>query len=44
MEKVEEKEGEGGGISLAGQEPHHVPVSGENAELHQVAENAENLQ
>lgn len=33
-----------GGISLAGQEPHHIPVSGENAELHQVAENTENLQ
>lgn len=44
MEKVGEKNGEGGGLSLAGQEPHHVPVSGENAEFHQVAENTENLE
>lgn len=44
MEKKGDTEEEGGGISLAGQEPHHIPVSGENAELHQVAENAENLQ
>lgn len=32
------------GVSLAGEEPHHVPVSGENTELHQVPEHTEDLQ
>lgn len=31
-------------LLLAGEEPHHVPVAGENAELHQVSEDAQNLQ
>lgn len=32
------------GVSLAGKEPHYVPVSGENTELHQVPEHTEYLQ
>lgn len=31
-------------LLLAGEEPHHVPVAGENAELHQVSEDTQNLQ
>lgn len=31
-------------VLLAGEEPHHVPVAGENAELHQVSEDTQNLQ
>ena len=29
---------------LAGEEPHHVPVSGKDAQLHQVAEHTEDLE
>lgn len=31
-------------VLLAGEEPHDVPVAGENTELHQVSEHAQNLQ
>lgn len=37
----------GGGrlcVLLAGEQPHDVPVAGENAELHQISEHAQNLQ
>lgn len=44
MKNLGKNKEEGGRISLARQESHHIPVSGENAELHQVAENTENLQ
>lgn len=29
---------------LAGEEPHHVPVPGKDAQLHQVAEHTEDLE
>lgn len=32
------------GVLLAGEEPHDVPVTWENTELHQIPENAQNLQ
>ena len=32
------------GVLLAGEEPHHIPVTGENTELHQIPEHAQNLQ
>lgn len=44
IKKLGENEEEGRHVSLARQKSHHIPVSGENTELHQVAENTENLQ
>lgn len=34
----------GGCVSLAGEEPHDVPVAGENTELHQISKHTQNLQ
>lgn len=31
-------------VLLAGEQPHDVPVAGENSELHQVSKHTQNLQ